>query len=92
MAAKRLIEVFATGCYICEKAIEEIKSLACPSCEVKVYDLNAKCTTEECVDKAKSYGVNSLPAIVIDGKLANCCSGRGIDLGVLKAAGLGQPI
>ena len=28
-------------------------------------------------------------AIVIDGTLANCCSGRGVDLDVLRQAGLG---
>lgn len=92
MARKRVIEVFTAGCYICEKAIEEIKALACPSCKVKVYDLNARCATEECLGKAKDYGISSLPAVVIDGKLADCCRERGIDLRVLKAAGLGQPL
>jgi hypothetical protein len=29
--------------------------------------------------------------VVIDGKLADCCSGRGPDEVTLKAAGLGQP-
>jgi hypothetical protein len=29
--------------------------------------------------------------VVIDGALADCCSGRGIDVDVLRAAGLGQP-
>jgi len=88
--AKRLIEVFTSGCYVCEKAVNEIKALACPNCEVKVYDLNKKCETGECEVKAKEYGVNSIPAVAIDGKLVSCCSNRGIDIEALKVAGLGQ--
>jgi hypothetical protein len=35
--AKRLIEVFTAGCYVCENAVKEIKALACPNCEVIRY-------------------------------------------------------
>ena len=42
--------------------------------------------------RAKSLGVCSVPAVVIDGKLADCCSGRGPDEKVLRAAGLGQAL
>ena len=41
--------------------------------------------------RAKSLGIRSVPAVVIDGKLADCCAGRGPDEAVLRAAGLGQP-
>lgn len=34
-------------------------------------------------------GVISVPAVVIDGKLADCCAGRGPDEKVLRAAGMG---
>jgi len=90
MANKRLIEIFTAGCYICENAVKEIKTLACPNCEVKVYDLNKKCNTNECVEKAEQYGVKSVPAVAINGKLVDCCSNRGIDYESLKRAGLGQ--
>ena len=92
MADKRLIEIFTAGCYICEEAVEQVKTLSCPSCEVKVSDLSGKCDTEECIDKARKYGIQHVPAVVIDGKMAECCSGRRIDPDVLKVAGLGQPI
>jgi hypothetical protein len=91
MAEKRLIEIFTAGCYICEEAVEQVKSLACPSCEIKIYDLHSKCDTGECIGKARKYGIRHVPAVVINGELASCCSG-GLDLDVLKAAGLGQPI
>jgi hypothetical protein len=30
-------------------------------------------------DRAKGLGIRSVPAVVIDGKLADCCTGRGQD-------------
>jgi hypothetical protein len=33
-----------------------------------------------------------VPAVAIDGKLAECCTGRGINVQVLRAAGLGAPL
>ena len=41
--------------------------------------------------RAKNLGIKSVPAVVIDGKLADCCAGRGPDIEALKAAGLGVP-
>ena len=38
--------------------------------------------------RAKSLGIRSVPSVVIDGKLADCCRGRGVDVQVLRAAGL----
>ena len=35
--------------------------------------------------------IRSVPAVVIDGKLADCCAGRGPDEATLRQAGLGQP-
>ncbi|TDT63598.1 glutaredoxin [Fonticella tunisiensis] len=90
MANKRLIEVFTAGCYICENTVKEIKALACPNCEVIVYNLNKKCETNECENKAKQYGIKSVPAVAINGKLIDCYNNRGIDFEALKRAGLGQ--
>ena len=36
-------------------------------------------------------GVRSVPAVAINGQLAGCCAGRGVDEASLRAAGLGQP-
>jgi hypothetical protein len=41
-------------------------------------------------NRAKSLGIRSVPSVVIDDKLADCCSGRGVDEQVLRAAGLGR--
>ncbi len=88
MNAKRKIEIFSAGCAVCEAAIARINDIACPSCEVTTLDMNAPGVAE----RADALGIRSLPAVVIDGKLAECCTGPGIDEDTLRAAGLGQPL
>jgi hypothetical protein len=41
---------------------------------------------ERIAARAKEHGVRSLPAVVIDGKLAGCCAGRGPDEHILRQA------
>jgi hypothetical protein len=55
-----------------------------------VYDLNKGCTTNECVEKAKAYGVKFVPEILINVILVDCCKENGVDVNALKEAGLGQ--
>jgi glutaredoxin len=88
MAAKRKIEVFSAGCPVCQETIEMVKRNACQSCEIKVLDMR----DTNVADRAKQLGIHSVPAVVIDGKLADCCAGRGPHEATLKAAGLGQPL
>ena len=88
MASKRKVEVFSAGCATCQEAVETVKQAACPSCDVIVLDMH----DAEVAKRAKVLGIRSVPAVVIDGKLADCCTGRGIDVHVLRAAGLGTPL
>ncbi len=88
MTTKRKIEVFGAGCPACEETIRLVKSVACPSCEVAVLDMN----DPSVASRAKSLGIHSVPSVVIDGQLADCCAGRGPDEATLRSAGLGQPI
>jgi glutaredoxin len=88
MADKRKVEIFSAGCPACEEAIQLVQKLACPSCEVSVLDMN----DIEVARRAKALGVRAVPAVAIEGKLADCCSGSGIDVQVLKLAGLGKPL
>lgn len=75
------IEVFSAGCSACTETIEMVKRLAGKH-EVVIHDMNGS----EVATKAKSYGVRTVPAVVIDGKLASCCAGRGPEEHVLKSA------
>jgi len=88
MATKRKVEVFSAGCATCHEAIEIVNKAACSSCEVVVHDMK----DVQVVRRAKELGIRSVPAVVIDGKLAACCSGRGVDEQVLRAAGLGKAL
>lgn len=88
MATKRKIEVFSAGCPACEDTVQLVNRIACPSCEVSVLDMNDPSVT----GRAKKLGVRSVPAVVIDGKLADCCAGRGPEEAALRAAGAGRAI
>ena len=88
MATKRKVEVFSAGCATCQEAVEIVKQAACPSCDVIVLDMH----DSEVAKRAQALGVRSVPAVAIDGKLAECCTGRGVDMQILRAAGLGRPL
>lgn len=84
----RKIEVFGAGCPACEDTIALVNRIACPSCEISVLDMHDRVVAQ----RAKSLGIRSVPAVVIDGKLADCCSQRGPEETSLRAAGLGPAI
>jgi len=88
MATKRTVEIFSAGCPACEETVRLVNRVACPSCEETVLDMH----NPEVARRAKSLGVRSVPTVVINGQLANCCAGRGVDEATLRAAGLGQPL
>jgi hypothetical protein len=41
---------------------------------------------EAIASRAAQHGAKSVPAVVINGKLAGCCAGRGVDENVLREA------
>lgn len=88
MSAKRKIEIFSAGCPACKETIDLVNSMACPSCEVTVLDMHDPAAS----DRAKSLGIRSVPAVVVDGKPADCCGGRGPDADTLRSTGIGKPL
>lgn len=88
MSTKRKVEFFSAGCPVCDESLKTVQELAGPSCEIDVLDLN----DQNVAARAADLGIRSVPAVVVDGVLASCCSGRGLDADVLRAAGVGQPI
>lgn len=85
--AKRRVEVFTAGCPVCEPAVNMVEDLACPDCEVTVYQLQ-----ERGADKATEYGIKTVPAVVVDGRVVSCCDNRGPSDAELHAAGIGVPM
>ena len=88
MNTRRKIEIFSTGCPVCAEILELVNQVACPSCEISILDMREP----NVASRAKGLGIRSVPAVVIDGKLADCCVGRGPDMNTLKSFGLGQSI
>jgi len=89
--AKRQVEVFTAGCPLCDETVKLVTELACPNCEVQIYDLREGCATNSCREKAAQYGIYRVPAVVVDGKLAECCSNQQpVSRELLMAAGIGQ--
>lgn len=85
--AKRIVEIFTAGCPVCEPAVQMVNDLVCPDCEVTVHNLH-----EGGSEEASSYGIKTLPAVVVDGRIASCCDNRGPDAEALRAAGIGTPL
>lgn len=88
MSSKRKIEIFSAGCFVCETFVAQVREEACPSCDISVLDMKSP----EVAVRAKQLGVGSLPSVAIDGVLARCCTSGGLDMAVLKEAGLGRPV
>ena len=88
--SKRRVEVFTAGCPLCDATVKLVQELASQNCEVQIYDLRQGCATNECRKKANQYGIHRVPAVVVDGKLAECCSSQqSISREALIATGIG---
>jgi hypothetical protein len=66
---------------VCREGVETVRRVA-GSEPIEVLDMNVPAVEA----KAKEYGVRTLPAVVIDGKLAECCMHGGVDENVVAAA------
>ncbi len=88
MPDRRTVDIFTAGCGVCEDAVELVNRIACESCEVTVLDMRDRAV----MNRARELGIRSLPAVVVDGELAPCCTGSGVDEGALRDAGIGTPL
>jgi hypothetical protein len=83
----RTVEIFSAGCPCCDDAIQAVKAAASQSCKVEIRNMR----DPQVAADAKRHGIGRVPAVVIDGKLADCCKSGGIDMNVLRKMGLGSP-
>ena len=63
----RLVEVFIAGCPLCNTALSMLENFLPEDVELRIYNI---ASDEKAYEKALSYKVNAVPAIVIDGRLA----------------------
>lgn len=86
MATKRKVEIFTANCPACQDTIDLVQDLACSSCEIEIHDMN----DDAVATRADELGINSVPSIVVDGRLLDCCRG-GPTAEELEKAGIGSP-
>lgn len=82
MTTNHKIEIFSAGCVCCRKTIEMVQGIAGDNDEVIVLDINEPSVANRAVD----LEIRSVPSVLIDGKLADCCSNRGPDKDVIQSA------
>ena len=80
VSSKRKVEVFSAGCALCEEVIDTVRREAGSSSEVIV----RKMIDARVLARAEKFGIRSVPAVVIDGKLASNAGG-GVDIQALKS-------
>jgi hypothetical protein len=80
MLNKRRVEVFSAGCALCHEVIDAVRREPGSTSEIIVLDM----LDARVLARAEKFGIRSVPAVVIDGRLASCCTGRGVDHQVLK--------
>ena len=81
----RKIEVLSAGCLACRKVVESVVSVAWESAEVSVLDMHQ----QDVAARARELSIRSVPAVAFNGRLADCCTGRGGDEATLHSQGLG---
>lgn len=88
---KRLVEVFTAGCPLCDETVKFVRELACDSCDIQIWDLREGYATHEGREKVAQYGIHRVPAVVVNGNLADCCQNQHpISREDLISAGIGQ--
>ena len=79
---KKKVEIFIAGCPLCERTIQLVMGLVDSSHQVVISDMRRP----DVASRAEQYGIQTVPAVVIDGELTECCKGRGCDEQVLRSA------
>lgn len=88
MSDTRTVEVFTAGCPLCDDVVDLVQSLACDSCDVQTVSVQEEAGAQ----RAEEIGVATVPAVAVNGTLADCCQGQGVTKGDLRAAGIGTPL
>ncbi len=83
--SEKWIEVFSSGCPLCKDAIDLVERLSGNPDQVIVHDMN----TPAVVSEAYRLGIQSVPTVLIDGRIAGRVGG--VDEADLRVA-MGLPL
>ena len=81
MAQRRKIEVFTAGCPCCTEAVELVKFLAGNEHDIEIRDMHDLAVAVA----ANGYGIRRVPAVVVDGTVAQCCHVDSVDPAVIRS-------
>ena len=76
------IEVNSAGCTMCRQGIRAVQEFAGKDHVVTSHDMHI---VERADARAKELGINRVPAVVVNVKLAQCCQSRPVDVGVIRS-------
>jgi len=77
------VEIFTAGCPVCDQGVQLVREVAGEGHEVIVHYLRQD---ERAAERASSYGVRTVPAVVVNGSLLGCCQNTGPRREDLRAA------
>jgi len=77
------VKVFSANCPLCTEVIQQIQSMICSSCTLEVLDMH----NPESYQQAQQLEIKRVPAVVINGKVAECCQIPGVDFAYLRQNG-----
>lgn len=80
------IEVFSAGCKFCGNVENEVMGIIGSNDTLITYNLKDEANADEYYKAAGIYGINSVPSVVVDGKLLRCCVSNGFNKDILIAA------
>jgi hypothetical protein len=75
LAQRRKIEVFTAGCPCCTEAVELVEFLAGTEHDVEICNMHDPAVAVT----ANGYRIRRVPAVVIDGRLADWYAGRDLE-------------
>jgi len=81
-STRHTIEVFSAGCSVCDEATKVVREIAGASHELKVHDLR---TDHAAQTRAKQLGIHRVPAVVVNGHVAQCCHQTPVDASVIRS-------
>lgn len=88
---QRQVEIFVAGCPRCAEAVALVEQMSCSTCQIQIWDVRTEQITPAAQQKLDDYGIQRLPAVVVDGVLVDCCrQQQPISREALATAGIGQ--
>lgn len=76
----------------CQRAAEWASGHEFQACTQPIFALANVAGLARLASRPMKLGIRSVPAVAVNGKLADCCVGRGVNEEALRAAGIGQPL